>query len=120
MQTVVSLSTKEKVHFLPYFSHKAERVFSHELNKGILLKEDESGKMQVTGGIPANNISEAVEASMMYMVEKVVGTEGTENSCTQAWLDGLKTLDYQKLHDALLRIKRNSEQDKEEGKKNDG
>jgi hypothetical protein len=109
---LVTLSTGEEVHFKEKFTHKAEKVYFNTLNKGAVEKEYlDDGK--VVREYPVQNASEAIEAAILCMIERVRKAD-QEFAASPDWIGELSEQDYDLLATALVEIRKAG---KERGKK---
>ena len=98
----VKLSDGTVVTFKGY-NHKADRVLSEEMNRGVVLKDGQ--KLE----IPVNNIQRAYEAVLPHII--------VNPTVTQDWLDGLSREDYSLLYDEAVKLYTTVQDEKERGKK---
>lgn len=113
MPKTVTLSNDEIVQFKECFTHKAEKAYYEALNKDAVEKEYLE-KGETVREYPVTNVSHAIEAAVLAMVESVKRGE-TQIDPTVAWLEGLSEQDYAHLVTTMTDIRREG---REKGKKN--
>lgn len=104
MSRMVTLSTGEAVHFQEKFTHKAEKVYYNTLHEGAVEKEYmEDGK--IVREYPVQNASEAIEATILCMIEKVKNGD-QEFAASPDWIDKVSEQDYDLLATALVEVRK--------------
>jgi hypothetical protein len=117
MSRIVTLSNNSQVFLKDRFTHGAESVYTAAREEGVMERQVvEDGKLKTYRDTPVTNFGQAIEATLLYMIEKVKDGE-TETSATKAWLDELDEPDYEKLAEALVDIRRTTRERIEGGKK---
>jgi hypothetical protein len=118
MSRVVTLSTGTEVHLSERFTHGAEKAYNAARYQGVMDRETLiDGKEQFLRETPVLNLGEAVEKSLLTMIEKVKDGEAVR-SPDQAWLDSLSEPDYALLAEAMLAIRKETREKAAAGKKN--
>lgn len=118
MPKIVTLSTGEAVHFRPHFTHKAEMIYTAAREKGVIDKEYvENGEVKVVRERPVQNYADAIEETLLYMVESVKKGESV-SSLSREWLENLTEPDYADLAEALVAVRRETQEAAAAGKKN--
>ncbi len=114
---IVKLSTGEEVRFKEKFTHGAEMVYTQTLNKGLFERETVEDDGKIVRERPAGNVAEALEATILVMIETVKEGEN-ERPATAAWIKGLPEPDYDELAAVMVDIRKETKQAAAKGKKN--
>lgn len=121
----VKLSTGHVVEFNAVFSHKADRAYSRELSKGVQVVitqkgEDKDGKAindVQAQTIPLENLENAYEAALPLVVKNVKDSQGTEVVADTEFFDNLPQKDFNRLKEAVRKMKEDADTDTEKAKK---
>jgi hypothetical protein len=115
MPKLITLSTGETVTFRPHFTHDAETIYSNAREKGVVDKEyvetDADGNRQpkIVRERPVTNYADAIRETLLYMIDTVTLGEATSKP-TRAWIGGLPEPDYGELAEALVAVRRETQE----------
>src|SRR4051812_1131433 len=114
MSKLLTLSDGTEVHLKEKFTHKAEMAYSAARDKGTVDRETvEDGKIKAIRETPVVNYADAIEASLLVMIERVKKGDA-ESTPTTGWFNELEEGDYDALARAMLEIRKAG---RERGKK---
>jgi hypothetical protein len=118
MQRIVSLSTGDEVTFRPHFTHRAQTIWSAARERGVVDREYlEGAETKVVRERPITNYGDAIEETLLYMIEKVKHGEA-ETEPSREWLWGLPEPDYAALAEAMGQVRKDTQESIAAGKKN--